>query len=229
MKLRLSSGSAHTLGAIYDGKGTNFSVFSTEATKIELCLFNHDGSRELERHTLPERSGHIWHGYAPGLKPGTKYGFRAHGPYDPQQGQRFNANKLLLDPYTRELCGKWQQHPALLGYNPSSKQKELSFSTLDSAPYVPKSIVSDPAQFPACAAADAQRPSKCIRNNELIYEAHVKGLTQENPQIPHLLRGTYEGLASDAMIEHLLKLGITTLELLPVHAFIDEAFLQKRK
>lgn len=227
MTQKLKAGSPLSMGATFDGAGTNFAVFSAHAEKIELCLFSADGRKELERHTLPERSGAIWYGYLPDLQPGTKYGLRAHGPYDPKQGQRFNANKLLLDPYTRELHGRWQQHPALLGYDPNSKQQELSFSTLDSAPYVPKSIISEPAQFPLFSAADTQAHSQ-IRSTELIYEAHVKGLTKEHPQVPNRLRGTYEGLASDAVIEHLLALGITTIELLPVHAFIDEAFLQQR-
>ncbi|MGB1010209.1 MAG: glycogen debranching protein GlgX [Thiolinea sp.] len=229
MALKLQAGSASRMGANFDGEGTNFAVFSAGATKIELCLFSDDGRQELARHTLPERSGAIWHGYAPGLKPGTRYGLRAHGPYAPEQGQRFNANKLLLDPYTRELCGSWQSHPALFAYDTAAGRDDLSFSELDSAPYVPKSVVSDPSFFPLLTSkAPSFQPDLQIQSETLIYEAHVKGLTQEHPAVPENLRGTYEGLASDAMIEHLQKLGITTLELLPVHAFVDEPFLQQR-
>lgn len=226
MARKLQPGSSSQMGANFDGEGTNFAVFSAHAEKIELCLFSDDGTKELERHTLPERSGAIWHGYVPGLKPGTRYGLRAHGQYDPANGQRFNANKLLLDPYTRELEGKWQLHPALFGYQHTNQQHDdlAPLCTLDSAAYVPKSIVSDPALFPLLTTMSRA----ASYDNALIYEAHVKGLTQEHPGVTEPLRGTYEGLASDAMIEHLLSLGVTTLELLPVHAFIDETFLQQR-
>lgn len=224
MKSPLRAGSPHHLGARYDGDGTNFAVFSANATQMDLCIFTPDGSTELTRHTLPERTGNIWHGYLPGLAPGTPYGFRAHGSYAPEQGHRFNPHKLLMDPYTRELRGSWSNHKATLGYDANSSGQDLSFDTRDSAPYVAKSVVSDPTLFtriePRCADD---------RGETLIYEAHPKGLTMENMQVPDSVRGTYEGLASAPMLEHLHKLGVDTIELMPVHSFIDDSFLKEKK
>lgn len=225
MKLDLQEGNARQLGAHFDGSGTNFAVFSENATKIELCIFSEDGLSELCRCALPERTGAIWHGYSVHLKPGTCYGYRAYGPYAPQEGHRFNPNKLLLDPYTRELKGSVQYHPALYGYDPAAKTKDLSYSSLDSAAFVPKSVVPDPEFFkPLCR--DDHLPQH--RGSTLIYEAHVKGISQLHPDVPVAIRGTYEGLSSDAVIAHFQKLGISSLELLPVHAFIDESFLVEK-
>nr|CAA6805486.1 MAG: Glycogen debranching enzyme (EC [uncultured Thiotrichaceae bacterium] len=220
MKLDLQAGNARQLGAHYDGIGTNFAVFSENATRIELCVFSEDGGTELCRCDLPERTGAIWHGYAPELKPGTCYGYRAHGPYAPEEGHRFNPNKLLLDPYTRELRGSVQHGSALFGYDSEADTKDLSYSTVDSAASMPKSMVSDPDSF----AVFPSQPEPGW-DNSLIYEAHVKGSTRLNSNVPESLRGTYEGLASDAMLEHFKQLGITSVELLPVHAFVDESFL----
>lgn len=221
MKLNLQAGSAYQLGAHYDGEGINFAVFSENATQIDLCVFSADGKTERARCALPERTGSIWHGYAPGLKPGTLYGYRAHGEYAPEKGHRFNPHKLLMDPYTREVHGSWSNDPATLGYDAKAEPEDidLSFSTVDSAPFVAKSVVSDPELFKILE----RKPGKW--DNTLIYEAHVKGLTQEHPDVPDDIKGTYEGLASDAIIGHLLKLGITTIELLPVHHFINDNFL----
>ena len=219
MKLNLQAGTPYQLGAHFDGKGTNFAVFSENASQIDLCVFSEDGQTELVRCPLPELTGSIWHGYALGLEPGTLYGFRAHGEYAPEQGHRFNPNKLLLDPYTREVHGTWSNDPATLGYESKAKKEDLSFNSEDSAPFVPKSIVSDPALFTVL------EHSPKGWENTLVYEAHTKGLTQEHPDVPDDIKGTYEGLASDAVIEHLLKLGTTTLELLPTHHFIDDGFL----
>ncbi|MEZ5538081.1 MAG: glycogen debranching protein GlgX [Thiolinea sp.] len=225
MKLSLQAGNPYHLGARFDGEGTNFAVFSAHAARIELCIFSADGKTELTRCALPERSGSIWHGYAPDVKPGTLYGYRAYGKYAPEQGHRFNPNKLLLDPYTREVKGQWaDNHPALLGYDATVQHAgDLSYSLLDSAPYVAKSVVSDPELFTALE----QLPRRGW-SDTLIYEAHVKGLTQQHPDVPDTLKGTYEGLATDAVIEHLQKLGITTIELLPVHHFLDEGFLLQK-
>ena len=208
------------MGATFEGEGTNFAVFSSHASKVELCIFSSDGSEELTRCALPERTGDIWHGFAPTLRPGTLYGYRVHGPYEPEQGHRFNPHKLLLDPYTREFYGEWQQDSALLGYIEGDQSEDLSYSTVDSAPYVPKSIVSDPALFGVIESAE--RPDW---GDTVIYEAHAKGLTQLHPDVPEAVKGTYEGLASDAIIEHLLSLGVTSIELLPIQAFVDESFL----
>ncbi len=223
LKLKLLSGSANQLGARFDGEGTNFAVFSAHAQQIDLCVFSADGKNELARCPLPERTGPVWHGYAPGLMPDTPYGFRAHGSYAPEQGHRFNPNKLLMDPYTRELRGAWKNHASTLGYDSASSGLDLSFDPRDSAPYVAKSVVSDPALF-----SHVEPRGDCDWADALIYEAHVKGLTQQHPDVADAVRGTYDGLASDAMLDHLQWLGITAIELLPVHAFLDEGFLLDR-
>lgn len=227
MKLDLQVGSARQLGAHYDGNGTNFAVFSENATRIELCIFSGDGQTELFRCVLPERTGAIRHGYFPGLKPGTCYGYRVHGPYEPEAGHRFNPNKLLLDPYARELKGSVRYDPALFGYTPDTKTKDLSYSRLDSAPFMPKSVVSDPALFKPVPPLNHRKSLSSGQHWDapLIYEAHVKGVSRLHPDVPAGIRGTYEGLASDAMIAHFQALGITSVELLPVHAFVDESFL----
>lgn len=236
MKLDFSAGNAKQLGAHFDGAGVNFAVFSANATQIDLCIFSPDGKKETAREPLPERTGQLWHGYAKGLPIGTLYGYRAHGAYIPDQGHRFNPHKLLLDPYTRELSGQWKDHSAVLGYEPKSLQQDLSFDTRDSAAYVPKSVVSDPKLF---EIMDCHPDTSW--DETVIYEAHVRGLTQLKPNltdktdladkanIVDKVKGTYEALASDEMIDHLHKLGITAIELLPVHSFIDDGFLLERK
>ncbi|ABG32398.1 glycogen debranching enzyme GlgX [Roseobacter denitrificans] len=223
MDYHFTSGNPTQLGAHHDGQGVNFAVFSAHASAIELCLFTPDGHTETARLALPERSGDIWHGYLPGLAVGTVYGYRAHGPYAPEQGHRFNPNKLLLDPYTRQLCGAFKDDPALLGYVEGDAEEDLSFDPRDSAPYVAKSVVRDPAIFPK-AGTGPQIPWE----ETLIYEAHVKGLTAQNDRVPADLRGTYDALASDAMLAHFKRLGITAVELLPVHAFVNDSFLLKK-
>lgn len=223
-KIEIGSGSPKELGARFDGSGTNFAVFSANATQVDLCIFSQDGKTEVLRVALPERTGPIWHGYVPGLASGTLYGYRAHGSYAPEQGSRFNPHKLLMDPYTRELRGKWTNKPATFGYDVKSTREDLSFDCRDSAAGVPKSVVSDPAIF----KMNTEYPDHCW-SKTLIYEAHVKGLTMEHPGILEKVRGTYEGLASDAMLEHLQKLGVTAIELLPVHSFVDDGFLVERK
>lgn len=222
-KYRISQGTADRLGAVHDGEGVNFALFSANAAKVELCLFSPDGETETARIALPEKTGPIWHGHVAGLPVGQLYGYRVHGSYAPEQGHRFNPNKLLIDPYTREFHGTVTSNSAALGYDETSPELDLSFSAVDSAPFAAKSVVSDPDFFRALQDRAAPRPDA-----ELIYEAHVKGLTKLNPAVPEKLRGTYEGLASDAMLEHLQKLGVTAVELLPVHSFVDDAFLVSR-
>lgn len=223
MTYQITAGSPVRMGAHHDGAGVNFAVFSAHADQIDLCLFTQDGLREIACLPLPERTGDIWHGYLPDLPLGTVYGYRAHGAYDPGQGHRFNPNKLLLDPYTRQLCGQFTDHPATLGYALEDAAEDLSFDPRDSAPFVAKSVVTDPALFPK--VPDGPRTPWA---DTLIYEAHVKGLTAQNDQVPTALRGTYEALASDATLEHLSTLGVTAIELLPVHAFLNDGFLLKK-
>lgn len=158
MTVEIRPGRSHQLGAHFDGEGTNFAVFSENASKVTLCLFSPDGKREEHRVDLPERNGAIWHGYVPGLVPGTLYGYRVDGPYEPSRGHRFNANKLLVDPYTRELRGGFAEHPATYGYDAAGGGDDMSFSDSDSAPHVPKSVVSDPTLFPLDARHPGLRP-----------------------------------------------------------------------
>lgn len=220
---RMEPGSPHRLGAHFDGGGTNFAVFSQNGEQVYLCLYAADGTQEEQRLPLPERTGAIWHGYLPGLRPGARYGYRVAGPFDPNRGHRFNINKLLLDPYTREVHGRYSAHEATFGYGLGAPEADLSFDTRDSAPFVPKSVVSDPTQFPS----DAQTLGRGWENT-LIYEAHVKGLTKLHPDISPEQRGTFDGMATPPMLDHLCKLGVTTIELLPVQAIKDENALLQR-
>ncbi|WP_370402612.1 glycogen debranching protein GlgX [Sulfitobacter sp. JB4-11] len=214
----------HTrLGAVFDGQGVNFAVFSESATKIELCLFSADGQRETTRVALPDRTGAVWHGYVPGLRPGTLYGFRAHGPYEPDRGHRFNPMKLLADPYARAFHGDWIAAKETLGFDATAAEPDTGQSQIDSAPFVPKCIVQEQETLWQGTPAPRRSWSETV-----IYEAHVKGLTQLHPGVPEELRGTYEALGCDAIIEHLQSLGVTALELLPIHAFLDDGFLIER-
>lgn len=188
---RFSRGTPHKLGAHHDGTGVNFAVFSENARMIELCLFSPDGTEEVAKLALPERTGPVWHGYVAGLPVGTLYGYRAHGPYEPERGHRFNPNKLLMDPYTRELQGTWGTDAAIYGYDVDAPEQDLSFDTQDSAPFVPKSVVSDPAAFQPVAKGGHRAGPR-----DLIYEAHPKGLTMAHPDVPEPVRGTYEGIAA---------------------------------
>jgi isoamylase len=216
----VTAGRPWPMGATFDGEGVNFAVFSANATRIDLCLFTPDGRKELCRITLPERDGDIWHGHVGGLPPGTMYGFRAHGPYAPEQGHRFNPHKLLIDPYARALEGRLRWSDALMGYKIGSPRGDLSFDTRDSAFAVPKSVVVDPS-----FNWGSDRAPRVPRPETVIYEAHVKGMTALHPGVERGLRGSFLGLSSDAVIAHLQKLGVTAIELLPVQAFMDDRFL----
>ena len=219
----IREGSPARLGAHLDEDGVNFAVFSDHASRIEVCLFSEDGTKEIARLGLPDRSGPIWHGRIDGLKAGALYGLRAHGAYAPEQGHRFNPNKLLLDPYARDLSGVWQNHPALLGYKKTAAEEDLSFDTRDSAAFVPKAVITEPdLGLPPAARTRGHDPA------DLIYEAHVRGLTMRHPDVEESARGTYDALGSDPMIEHLLALGVTAIELMPVHTFVDDGFLVDR-
>jgi glycogen operon protein len=221
--MRVAAGSPHPLGTTWDGRGTNFALFSANAEKVELCLFDGHGRRELERIVLPERTEHVWHGYLGEVLPGQLYGYRVHGPYDPERGHRFNSNKLLLDPYSKRLAGRLVWNDAHFGYRTGSPRGDLSFDRRDSARVMPKSVVVDDA----FTWGDDQ--PLCIPwEQTIVYEAHVKGLTQLREDVPPGWRGFFRGLAAPGMIDHLKRLGVTTLELLPVHAFVDDRMLVER-
>ncbi len=222
--MRLSAGSPTRLGATWDGRGTNFALFSANAEKVELCLFDPQGRRELERIELPERSEDVWHGYLNDVSPGQLYGYRVHGPYAPERGHRFNPNKLLLDPYARRLAGRLVWSDAHFGFRIGSPREDLSFDRRDNARGMLKAVVVDELFH----SRGQPRPD-IPWEDTIIYEAHVKGLTQLREDVPPQLRGTYGGLSSPAMIDHLKRLGVTTIELLPIHAMIDDRILVEKK
>jgi len=221
---RLLPGKPTPLGSTPDETGVNFAVFSAHAEKVELCLFDQTGTTELARLVLPGHTNDIWHGYLPNAAPGQLYGFRVHGPYEPHSGHRFNPNKLLIDPYARQLFGEVVWCDELFGFEVGHPDADLSFDTRDSAAFVPKSMVVDKRfvwrndQFPRTPIKDS-----------VIYEAHVKGLTQRFPGLVGKRRGTYGALASSPVLRHLKELGVTAVELLPVHYFVDEQFTIERK
>ena len=221
-ELSMSSGHPYPLGAHWDGRGVNFAVFSAHATQIEICLFDEDGECELTRLTLPTRRGEVFCGYLEGARPGLVYGLRAHGPYEPTKGHRFNANKLLIDPYARQLIGELQWDDALFGY--TIGQDDLSFDTRDSAPYLPKSVVTAPRP----AAFDVSHLTCRPLSEGLIYEGHLKGMTCLHPEVPPTLRGVFGGLASQPLLDHYEELGVTALELLPFQSFVNDRYLVDR-
>lgn len=223
--MRLSAGTCHRLGPTWDGRGTNFALFSANAEKVELCLFDSQGRREIERVTLPERSEDIWHGYLNDISPGQIYGYRVYGPYEPEHGHRFNPHKLLLDPYARRLANRLVWSDAHFGYRTGSNKEDLSFDRRDNARGMIKAVVVDETFN---WGRREIRPNVSWEDT-IIYEAHVKGLTQTRQDVPPNLRGTFRGLSSPAMIDHLRRLGVTTLELLPIHGFIDDRHLIERK
>ena len=221
---RVREGSSHAQGAIWDGKGTNFTLFSAHATKVEVCLFDRAGERELERIVLPEYTDEIWHGYIPDVNPSDVYGFRVHGPYEPQAGHRFNPNKLLLDPYARGHIGELQWRPEVFGYTLGAEGDDLSFDERDSAPYVPKCVVVDP-NFDW----KGQPRSRGVPwDQTIIYEAQLRGFTRLHALVPPRQRGTYVGLGNRAVIDYIRSLGVTSVELLPIHTFINDSQLLER-
>ena len=218
------SGDPVALGASWDGQGTNFAIFSAHAERVELCLFDASGGREVERITLPEYTNEVWHGYRPGVGPGQLYGYRVYGPYDPEHGHRFNPNKLVLDPYARELVGDFRWSNAHMGYNVDAEEKDLSFSDVDSAPGMPKCRVVDPRSYDWGNDTKPAIPW----GQTIFYETHTKGFTQLNPAIPENLRGTFEGMGDKATVDYIKSLGVTSVELLPIQSFTDDAFLQAK-
>jgi glycogen operon protein len=218
MSLEMWPGSAYPLGATFDGQGTNFALFSEGAERVELCLFNEEGNEERVR--LTEVDAFVWHGYLPSVQPGQLYGYRVHGPYEPTEGKRFNPNKLLLDPYAKAVAGDIEWGQSVFGYNfgdPDSRNDE------DSAAAMTKGVVVNP--FFEWAG---DRHPKTPYSQTVIYEAHVKGLTIQHPEVPEALRGTYAGIAHPAIIDHLVRLGVTAIELMPVHQFVNDSVLQDK-
>lgn len=217
-------GSPYPLGAVWDGKGVNFAVFSENATGLELCIFDSDQEeKEIIKIRIEEVTHNVWHVYVAGLAPGTRYGYRVHGPYEPENGHRFNPAKLLIDPYARAISGIIKWDDALFGYQIGDEQEDLSYSEDDSAPFLPKCIVID-NQFDW----GDDRPPKIPYCDSIIYEAHVKGFTNLCEQIPEHLRGTYAGIAHPASIAYLKALGVTILELMPVHHYVADHHLVER-
>lgn len=220
---RLLPGQPYPLGATSDGLGVNFAVFSAHATRMELCVFDARGRHEMRRYDLPECTDEVWHGYLPDAQPGLVYGYRAHGPHDPDNGHRFNPHKLLLDPYARQLTGAPRWHDALFGYRMGHSRADLSLDRRDSAPYMPKAIVLDDA-FNWGGARRPQTPWE----RTVIYEMHLRGASMQREDLRPPLRGTATALADPRFIDHLGKLGVTAVELLPVHAFLQDSFLVDR-
>ncbi|HUB12961.1 MAG TPA: glycogen debranching protein GlgX [Acetobacteraceae bacterium] len=213
----LHPGTPYPLGATWDGLGVNFAVFSAHATRIDLCLYEPSGRHEIARFTLPEYTDEIWHGYLPDAAAGLHYGYRAYGPYEPTQGHRFNPNKLLLDPYARSLAGSLIWSDVLYGFRQESPRTDLSYDRRDSASCVPKGVVTDDS-----FNWGDDHPPAIPWSDTVIYEAHVRGLTKLHPDIPRQERGTFAALAAPPMLDHYRRLGITAVELLPVHAFIQD-------
>ena len=211
------------LGATWDGSGVNFALFSEHAEKVELCIFDARGHRELRRVQLPEYTDQVWHGYIPEAVPGTLYGYRVYGPYDPARGHRFNHHKLLIDPYAKLLHGSLRWTDANFGYRIGTPRADLSFDRRDNAAAMPKCVVVDPA----FSWGDDRLPHHHWTNT-IIYEMHVRGFTMKQPGVPPDIRGTFAALCSPAAIEYLTKLGITAVELLPVHASIDDRVLVEK-
>ncbi len=215
--IKVWDGKSYPLGATPDEWGVNFALFSANALRIELCLFDKMGVKEIARYEMAVRENNIWHVYLEGIKPGQVYGYRVYGPYDPAKGKRFNPNKLLIDPYAKKLIGQLIWHKAIYGYDLDSSEKDLSFSTLDSAPYVPKSVVVGVDDFDWEKDASPQVDAA----KTVFYELHVKGFTKLHPKVSDAERGTFLGLASRSVCGYLKWLGVTSVELMPVNAFMS--------
>jgi glycogen operon protein len=218
---RVREGLPYPRGATWDGKGVNFSLFSAHATKVEVCLFDAQGQTETDRIALPEYTDQVFHGWIEGIGPGQPYGYRVHGPYLPKEGHRFNPNKLLLDPYARGHTGELLWDPACYGYTIGSPEGDLSFDPRDSAKFMPKSVIVDPG-FDWHGEPN-RHPVPW--DNTIFYETHVKGFTKRHPSVPDNLRGTYAGLGQKDVINHIKSLGVTSVELLPIHSFINDSHL----
>ena len=222
--MRIWPGKPYPQSATWDGAGINFALFSEHATRVELCLFDStDATQESIRIDLPEKTDQVWHGYFPDLRPGQLYGYRVHGPYAPEQGHRFNPNKILLDPYAKAIGRVLRWDDSLFGYRIGDRRTDRSFDVRDNAAHAPLAVVIDTA-----FTWGEDRPPRTPWHRTLVYELHVKGFTQRHPEIPEEIRGTYAGLASESAIRHLEELGVTAVELLPVHHHLDERQLVDR-
>ena len=221
---KLQSGKPDPLGSTWDGLGVNFAVFSANAERVELCLFDPTGRHEVTRLDLPERTDEVFHGYLPQARPGLLYGYRAHGPYQPEAGHRFNPNKLLLDPYAKKLAGHLIWSDALFGYRIGSTRGDLSFDKRDSAAAMPKAVVAHDAYH----WGDDSPPNHHWQDT-IIYEAHVRGLTMRRDDLPPNERGTFAGLADPRIIDHMAKLGVTAVELLLIYAILQDRVLVTKK
>ena len=220
---RIAEGQPFPLGATWTGHGVNFALFSANATRVELCLLDETGSREIERIALPEFTDEVWHVFLPDLNPGAIYGYRVHGPYDPPAGHRFNPHKLLLDPYAKAHVGALRWHPAVFGYTLDHPDADLSFDKRDSAPYVPRCRVVDQTfswHFPL--------RERVPREQAIVYETHVRGYTMHHPDVPEPERGTFAGMANPKVLDYIRSLGVTSVELLPVQTFVRDAHLLDR-
>ncbi|HYO23172.1 MAG TPA: glycogen debranching protein GlgX [Flavisolibacter sp.] len=221
MKITQYPGYPFPLGANWDGQGVNFALYSENATAVELCLFEEDNNEtESARIRLKERTNHIWHVYVPGLAPGQLYGYRVYGPYEPQNGHRFNPTKLLIDPYAKAISGTINWNDSLFGYELGHPEEDLSFNDQDSAPYIPKSVVIDP-RFDW----EGDKLPRIPYHRSIIYETHVKGFTKLHPGIPEEIRGTYAAIGHQVTIQYLKELGVTAIELMPIHQFVLDKFL----
>jgi isoamylase len=221
--MRIWSGSPYPLGATWDGRGVNFALFSEHAEKVELCLFDSvDADRESHRIVLPEYTDQVWHGYLPDIRPGQIYGYRVSGPYLPEAGHRFNPNKVLLDPYAKAVIRPVRWCPAMYGFRIGDPDGDLSFDREDNAAYALLAAVVDPS-----FVWGDDRPPSIPWHKTIIYEAHVKGMTARHPDIPPELQGTYAGFASEPVIRHLKSLGVTAVELMPIHNSVDDERLVK--
>ena len=220
--VRVWPGRPGPMGATWDGSGTNFTLFSAHAERVELCLFDGGGKTETARVRLPEYTHEIWHGYLPDVRPGQLYGYRVYGPYEPEAGHRFNHHKLLVDPYAKALVGALEWDDALFGYKVGDDAQDLSFDDRDSAAFVPKCQVVD------SAFTWGRWPDRRPWHETVIYELHVKGFTMRHPQVGDAVRGTFAGLAAAPVVSYLRDLGITAVELLPIHAFIQDRHLVER-
>jgi isoamylase len=219
--MRVWPGSPHPLGATWNGEGVNFALFSENATAVQLCLFDEATAGEpTATITMAERTDNVWHAYLPDVRPGALYGYRVDGPYEPTSGHRFNHSKLLIDPYAKAVSGPIRWSDELFGYRIGDGQEDLSFDSRDSAGAMPKCLVVDPA-----FTWEDDRAPNTPWNQTVIYETHVRGMTAQHPGVPEHLRGTYLGLASDPVIDHLLGLGVTAVELMPVHHFVADRHL----